>query len=72
MERISELRGVVEETVVGLAAVRATEENPKETADALDAMANNSDVTKMIEPELHLRTITIQKSSVIVPIVVFS
>ncbi|MEO8659174.1 MAG: FadR/GntR family transcriptional regulator [Bryobacteraceae bacterium] len=53
MERMSELRGVLEETVAGLAAVRATEENRKEMADALDAMANNSDVTKIIEADLH-------------------
>jgi GntR family transcriptional repressor for pyruvate dehydrogenase complex len=52
MERMSELREVLEETVAGLAAVRATPEHLKEMQEALESMAGNGDEAEIIQADL--------------------
>lgn len=52
MERMSELREVLEEAVAGLAAVRATPEHLKEMREALEAMAHGTDEAEIIQADL--------------------
>jgi len=52
MQRMLELREVLEETAAGLAAVRATPENLQQIAAALDEMAAGQTVEEIIESDL--------------------
>jgi DNA-binding FadR family transcriptional regulator len=62
MQRMLELREVLEETAAGLAAVRATPEDLQQIAAALDDMASGRSVEEIIDADLRFH-IAVAKSA---------